>query len=834
MRKILALLCVLSLFAVNIPAMAETTVGDSTLIYVSIDGNDANDGSETKPLASLIGARNKIRELKNSSPNSAGYTVLVRGGNYAMTEGLLLEKQDSGTADAPVTYCAYPGEEVVLRGGIILNGDDAQKLSENELAVEIKDSQIRDKIYKINLENLEITGLDKIRWKGAYSYPSALVSAGLINPSPEVYGVEVLFNDEGMTLARYPNNGYMYVSEVIEPGWNSNDAGTKLGAPFTISVNDNQIDRWTTAQNPLMYGFWKRDWADQTIPLASIDPVNNTLTGAHGSFLSVSSGRPFYVYNLVEELDVPGEYYIDSQNAVLYFYPTNDISDAEITLTTLTTPVIRINGADYVNFKGIDIIGSQSNAYLLARGNNNMISDCEISYTASDAVKIQSYGNNNGIRDSYIHDVEGGVSLDGGIPNSLTAGKNYVENCEIERFSRLSATYTSAVSVGGVGNLIRYNKIHDGPHIAIEMGGNLNKIMYNEIYDVVKSTDDAGAIYGGLSWVGRGNEIKNNYFHDIDASEKPGSDTAGVAAIMLDGGQCETYILGNVFENIKGRAVWIAGGRDNVVHDNAMINCTEGLLLTDIMYNVDLKNTHYPRLELAPYVTNSSWKRLFARLQNMLALPDEEKIRPLGNVYSNNICYKTELSNKYTNYSGKQVPISLYLDTSRNMVTNTNPGFVDLENRNYQLNENSQVFSKLPNFNAYDFDKMQSLTSALSKQLSDMIVLKTESPLYLCNGEKSVISRENIGITPIMSDNIAYIPISLAKEILDVNISDDNESIAVINGASMISIDNLSLLSDKDIYIADNGVVIIGMSADDAQDINNDLLRYLDITLTLY
>ena len=81
--------------------------------YVSTTGNDNNSGDENSPFLTLNGARNAIRNLKQSNngllPNG-GVLVYVREGTYSPSldnyqEPLLsLETQDAGTITTPIVY----------------------------------------------------------------------------------------------------------------------------------------------------------------------------------------------------------------------------------------------------------------------------------------------------------------------------------------------------------------------------------------------------------------------------------------------------------------------------------------------------------------------------------------------------------------------------------------------------------------------------------------------------------------------------------------------------------------------------------------------------------
>jgi hypothetical protein len=58
-------------------------------LYVAPDGDDAASGSIDAPLASLKGARDKLRTLKQQGPlPQGGATVYLRGGTYLQEQGL--------------------------------------------------------------------------------------------------------------------------------------------------------------------------------------------------------------------------------------------------------------------------------------------------------------------------------------------------------------------------------------------------------------------------------------------------------------------------------------------------------------------------------------------------------------------------------------------------------------------------------------------------------------------------------------------------------------------------------------------------------------------------
>ena len=108
------------------PHTANSQESQPAVFYVATDGSDAwsgklaapNTAKTDGPFATLQRARNSVRELKVAQEGlTQPVTVMVRGGRYYLESTFDLTAADSGTAQAPVTYTAYPGETPVISGG---------------------------------------------------------------------------------------------------------------------------------------------------------------------------------------------------------------------------------------------------------------------------------------------------------------------------------------------------------------------------------------------------------------------------------------------------------------------------------------------------------------------------------------------------------------------------------------------------------------------------------------------------------------------------------------------------------------------------------------------
>jgi hypothetical protein len=93
----------------KVPAPAAVTAGRT--LYVSTTGSDRATGTLTAPLRTVAAGMRALRP---------GDTLYVRGGRYV--ERIKNPTVVAGTATAPITVSAYPGEEPVIEGLLWLSG----------------------------------------------------------------------------------------------------------------------------------------------------------------------------------------------------------------------------------------------------------------------------------------------------------------------------------------------------------------------------------------------------------------------------------------------------------------------------------------------------------------------------------------------------------------------------------------------------------------------------------------------------------------------------------------------------------------------------------------
>lgn len=550
--------------------------------YVSVTGNDENDGSLGAPFATIEKARNAVRQLDKTG--RTGITVAVMAGEYKAA-GVDFTAEDSGTQSCPIKYCAYGDGEAVLSGGVSLNPADFRPVTDEAMLSRLS-GDAKNNVVCLNLADYGITSVDygKVYTIGMYS-TAEKYDGDYIG---DMYS-EVFFNDTRMVLARYPDTGdYLYTEEAIQTGKGLESDGATTAVENWDEIRNPETDiypisgelssriaSWKTLDDVWMFGCFKYDWADASSPIGAFDAQKRTLSPKFVSLYGTKEDAPYYFFNVFEELTSPGEFYLDRESGMLYIYPTAEISGAKIDITLTTESIINLKDANYLTFEGFTVKGTRSDGIII-EGNGNTVTNCLIKNLAGYAIKAT--GSDNLIeRNEITRTGRGGVTVDGGDRETLTPGNNRVVNNLIHDWSEIYQTYNPAVSLYGTGNICAHNEMYNSPHEAVTYGGNNHIIEYNVIHDVCLLTNDGGAIYAGRRWDFYGNIIRYNLIYDLGSVQKMGSGTVEYRpdGIYLDDALSGQTVYGNLLVNVPKFGIHIGGGRDNDVRNNIIVNTSD-------------------------------------------------------------------------------------------------------------------------------------------------------------------------------------------------------------------------------------------------------------------
>ena len=677
-----------------------------TEIFVSPDGDDANIGSRQAPFATLERARDAVR-----TSETADRTVILLPGRYRVTQTIEFNQRDAGTAEHPIIFKAEQPGTVFLDGGITVPFSAVGPVTDPDIQKRLIDN-VRDQIRQIDLKALGITDYGTF---GPRGFRRAYI------PAP----MELTIDNRPQTIARWPNKGEPHIplGKVIDAGSVPRNGDYSL-RPGTFEYGTDRAERWTQASDLYLSGIFNYGYADDTLKIARIDTEKKTFTTVrpHLYGFAKRSFTAWYAINLIEEIDLSGEYCIDRPSGLLLFLPPVDFGpNSLIQLSMKEDVMVALENSRHIRFENITFENCRGTAVYIEEGKGNVFAGCTFRNIGIMAVQIGQgtepfpYGQHDGcgfkadgkpgvpvsrimgswhehiyrftawdrkagtdhrIQSCDIYNTgAGGIMLGGGDRKTLTPANNTVENCDIYQVNRLERTYKAPINVDGCGNKILNNRIHDCEGMGVYLHGNDHLVEFNRFFNLLTDMSDQGAIYMGRDPAESGNMFRYNFFHDIYNRHKGGH---GVQAIFFDD-MC-TYgatIFGNVFVRAGSTGVVkFNGGGESPIINNIMIDCPRGL-----------QKTNCSTKRVVDSMKNELGQKRLIEDVNILEPPYSTKYPVVADIYTG----KRELSFPYEcNYEVKG-------DYSQ---------FVDAEKWNFALRKDSTVYDTIKGFEPIPFDKM--------------------------------------------------------------------------------------------------------------------------------
>jgi len=621
--------------------------GEGIEFFVSPQGNDAHAGTMVQPFRTLEAARDTVRR----SDHSRKVVVWLRAGVYERENPFELTDEDSGTQGNPVVYRAWPGEEVRMVGGVEIKD---WKFVKDEAILARLVPEASGNVLQVDLKDADISDYGQVK-NG---------------------GIELFFDDQPMTLSRWPNNGLVTIMDLVEPN-TVNIWGIMGSQTGKFIYEGDRPNRWFDENDIWVHGYWFWEWADERQKVESIDTENRivTIVPPYHNY-GYRIGQWFYWFNILAELDTPGEWFLDRESDLLYFWPPKPI-ESNRAIVSASNGLLVLDGVSHVFIEGVIIETCRGTAITMKDCEHVKIAGCVLRNLGSKAIYVDG-GHNSGVVSCHIYQTgDGGIELRGGDRPSLTPGGHYADNNHIHHCSRWNRTYTPGIAVDGVGNSVTHNLINDAPYIAVQFCGNDHTIAFNEIHNVCLGSNNVGAIYAGRDWTMRGTTIEYNYLHDIT-----GFQGNGCRGVHLDDMFSGTLIYGNIFYRVAN-AAFIGGGRDCIVENNIFVECQPSL-------HIDARGMDWAsgavegimmdHLNAMPY-TSELWRQ---RYPDLVTILEDEPAAPKGNIVSRNISWK----GRWDDVANLARP---YITFSNNWV-DQDPLFEKSPPESFDLQDESPVF----------------------------------------------------------------------------------------------------------------------------------------------
>ena len=553
----------------------KTPKPDIIELFVSPEGDDAWSGKRPQPnarktdgpFATVSAAQKAIRKLKKKAPLDCPVRVCLRGGMYSLKAPLTFTPADSGEftlqirenvrQDHTVVYAAYQDETPVLSGGRRIEGWKAETL---------------------NGQKVWVARIPEVK-RGRWNFHQLWV------------------NGARRQRTRLPRGGGFFRIGKLARIVSHKGHPWSHGDDRFIYCEDNLSADWRNLQDVevLVCNYW----VDSRMAIQRIEPKKRRVIFDRKSRNNLLDDRPvdgkrigacYWVENVFETLQDPGQWYLDRSEGKLYYLPMpgEDMDTAEVVAPRLEQ-VVRVEGtslegdpAAHIRFEGIAFSHTEWTLPEGVAASNQAANEAPAAISVQEAHDIRfercavehvgAYGIEclDATRDVEIVGCRIADLGAGGIKVWHGCRRTLVSDNEIGDGGHIYHAGVGVLVGQSSANRIVHNHIHDFFYTGISVGwcwgyaeghayGNI--LEYNHIHDIGHGLlSDMGGIY--LLSVAPGTRIRFNLIHDI------WSRTYGGWGIYPDEGSSHLLVENNLAYNTKCGGFHQHYGRENLVRNN--------------------------------------------------------------------------------------------------------------------------------------------------------------------------------------------------------------------------------------------------------------------------
>lgn len=445
-------------------------------LFVSTEGSDAwtgtldapNPEASDGPFATIERARDAVRKLK-AEGLKRDLVVQIRGGEYRLQETVVFGLEDSGAGDFTITYEAYPDETPVFSSDVDV--EEWEPLSE------------------------PVPGLPEAAEGNVWVADLSKQGADL--------GRFLTLYDASGRLPRARSEGFIPVMPESKDE-KSKSSRSELHFPEGTIKNWPNLEEVDLVVRPL------HAWVVNILPLTAVDEeaqmakVGIQATYAMDELHYLQGTESVWVENVIEALDSPGEWVLDTLTGKLYLWPRAGGTPENITAPRLQE-YFRVEGEIDLNgptdkpvrnlaFRGLTFtrgetyrvtqedkglqhdweMQDKANALLRFRGAANcIVEDCHFVHSGGTAIRVDLEGRNIQIRDNHIEHIGAtGVLICGYGPGTKDLSHhNLVANNHIHHVGEIYAHAPGIFLWQSGENRVANNLIHHTPYAGIIVSG---------------------------------------------------------------------------------------------------------------------------------------------------------------------------------------------------------------------------------------------------------------------------------------------------------------------------------------------------------------------------
>ena len=547
--------------------------------FVGPDGSNVKgNGTYENPYATLEKVQYVIENYQNSSSYKGGDIVVnILPGTYRLNSSV--DFKTSGTDNGRIIYRAYNGGDVIFKNSVKINVNDLHPIT---------DLNTLNRLPKMSANKVCVADLRDYVSDGDYIGYGFLPDTNDVAHCGTRGNTRLFLNDKPQTISRWPNVGYkdLYLSDgvtssVINPGSENDD--------ITLKIDDNDISRWKTADDMVIRDYFFRPYWGEGLLVKSIDSGNSmiTLDNIYKRAINVSESyapqRRWYAENLLEELDLPGEYYIDEKNKKLYYYPPYDLNNDDCLEFVKGSAGINMFNiyASHLSFEGLKLMQANYKGMTSVSAHDIVIDNCEIGYVRSTGVQFINDVDNIIVKNSVIYNCGGPCIMIE--PKNITVEQTAnlessgieIYNNHLYRSGENSMYPHCLINTSGVKDVVKNNTMHFSPIGGVGLASAGGVFDNNEVYNVLYDGSDSGGTHIGGDWQKFGISYSYNFFHDIGPENfKDGMSTWPLAGIYWDETHSFTTQNNNIIVNDNGgetHGIFMNGGRNHTAKGNIIV-----------------------------------------------------------------------------------------------------------------------------------------------------------------------------------------------------------------------------------------------------------------------